>query len=422
MTNSNLSTNSQGINAQALDGLKVLDLSRVLAGPWCSQMLADLGADVIKIERPGKGDDTRGWGPPYVENEAGEPVESAYFLSTNRGKRSLAIDISAQQGQEVIRSLAQKADVIIENFKVGGLKKYSLDYESLKADNPGLIYCSITGFGQDGPYAESPGYDFMIQGLGGLMHITGQADSQPVKVGVAVADIMTGMYASVAILAALNHRQVSGEGQYIDLALLDCQVAMLANQASNYLTSGVSPGRLGNAHPNIVPYQVVQTSDGFIIIAVGNDTQFSRFCELLNLAEISTDEKFSTNKARVTNRSELVGLMQPVIQNYTSEYWLTELEKAKIPCGAINDIEQVFEHPQVIHRQLNISLPHDEAKQVDLVANPINFSKTKINYHKPPPMLGQHSAEILKEWLELDASVLEELVQSGVVSLNQIDQ
>ena len=402
-------------NPQALDGLKVLDLSRILAGPWCSQMLADLGADVIKIERPGGGDDTRGWGPPYVGNENGEPIESAYFLSTNRGKRSLAIDISQPQGQAIIRSLAEKADVMIENFKVGGLKKYGLDYEGLKGPNPGLIYCSITGFGQDGPYAESPGYDFMIQGLGGLMHITGEPDGQPVKVGVAVADIMTGMYASVAILAALNHRQITGEGQYIDLALLDCQVAMLANQASNYLTSGISPQRLGNAHPNIVPYQVFQTADGFIIVAVGNDTQFARYCQLLGLDGLSSDEKFATNKARVANRDELTALIQPKMLKYSSEYWVAELQKSKIPTGAINDIEQVFTHPQIQHRQMNINLPHDEAGHVDLVANPINFSKTKIKYDKSPPMLGQHSLEILHEWLELGADELAGLKQSGVI-------
>ncbi len=402
-------------NPQALTGLKVLDLSRILAGPWCSQMLADLGADVIKIERPGKGDDTRGWGPPYVESEQGEAIESAYFLSTNRGKRSLAIDISQAEGQAIIRSLAEKADVMIENFKVGGLKKYGLDYESLKTNNPGLVYCSITGFGQNGPYAESPGYDFMIQGLGGLMHITGEPGGQPVKVGVAVADLMTGMYASVAILAALNHRQSSGEGQFIDLALLDCQVAMLANQASNYLTSGVSPQRLGNAHPNIVPYQVLQTADGFIIVAVGNDSQFARYCQLLGLNELSTDEKFATNKARVTNRSELTALIQPKMIQNSSDYWLVELQKSKIPCGAINDISQVFDHPQIQHRQMNIKLPHDEAGQVDLVANPINFSKTKIDYNKPPPMLGQHSDEVLNDWLELGLDELASLKKSGVI-------
>ncbi len=406
---------SDNLNAKALAGLKVLDLSRILAGPWCSQMLADLGADVIKIERPGKGDDTRGWGPPYVKNEQGEPVESAYFLSTNRGKRSLAIDISRPEGQAIIRSLAEKADIMIENFKVGGLKKYGLDYESLKNKNPRLIYCSITGFGQNGPYAESPGYDFMIQGLGGLMHITGEPDGQPVKVGVAVADIMTGMYASVAILAALNHRQVSGEGQYIDLALLDCQVAMLANQASNYLTSGVSPERLGNAHPNIVPYQVLQTADGFIIVAVGNDTQFSRYCELLGLGDLSNDDQYATNQARVTNREQLTALIQPEMLKNTSDYWLTELEKSKIPCGAINDIEQVFEHEQVKHRQMNITLEHNAAEQVKLVANPINFSTTKISYEKPPPMLGQHSAQVLNDWLNVSESDYQELLQKGLV-------
>ena len=404
------------LSKEILKGVKVLDLSRVLAGPWCSQMLADLGADVIKIERPGKGDDTHGWGPPYIADRDGNAFESAYFLSTNRGKKSLAIDISSDEGQKIIRSLATKADIVIENFKVGGLKKYALDYDSLKALNPKLIYCSITGFGQDGPDAQSPGYDFMIQALGGLMHITGQPDGQPVKVGVAVADIMTGMYASVAILAALNHQQKTGEGQYIDLSLLDCQVAMLANQASNFLASGVSPQRLGNTHPNIVPYQVFQTSDGFIIIAVGNDTQFARLSELLDLQQLAMDERYSTNKARVLHRDELTGLLQNVLFTNTSDYWLTELTQKKIPCGAINDIEQVFNHRQVKHRNMKVSLPHDKAGRVDLVGNPINFSKNKIKYKLPPPMLGQHSVEILNDWLDLDRQTIEELIEQGVVT------
>lgn len=399
-----------------LKGVKILDLSRVLAGPWCSQMLADLGADIIKIERPEKGDDTRGWGPPYVEDVDGDAVESAYFLSTNRGKKSLAIDISSVAGQQIIRKLAEKADIVIENFKVGGLKKYGLDYDSLKSINQKLIYCSITGFGQDGPDAQSPGYDFMIQALGGLMHITGQPDGQPVKVGVAVADIMTGMYASVAILAALNHQQKTGEGQYIDLSLLDCQVAMLANQASNFLTSGVSPVRLGNTHPNIVPYQVFQTADGFIIIAVGNDTQFARLCELLDVQDLVGDEKYSTNKARVLHRDTLTSLLQTVLITSTSDYWLSSLTAKKIPCGAINDIEQVFNHRQVKHRNMKITLPHEKAGRVDLVANPINFSKTRIDYQLPPPMLGQHSVEILNNWLELDDKAIEELINQGIVS------
>ena len=401
---------------QVLKGIKVLDLSRVLAGPWCSQMLADLGADIIKIERPEKGDDTRGWGPPYVENKDGDTVESAYFLSTNRGKKSLAIDLGQAKGQKIIAELVQKADVVIENFKVGGLKKYGLDYESLKVKNPKLIYCSITGFGQDGPDAQSPGYDFMIQALGGLMHITGQSDGQPVKVGVAVADVMTGMYASVAILAALNHQQKTGEGQYIDLSLLDCQVAMLANQASNYLTSGVSPVRLGNTHPNIVPYQVFQTTDSFIIIAVGNDTQFERLCELLDMAHISADAKYSTNKARVLHREELTKMLQASLKTNDSEYWLAKLTDKKIPCGAINDIEQVFSHRQVKHREMKVTLPHEKAGQVDVVGNPIKFSKTKISYSLPPPMLGQHSVEILNDWLALDKQTIEALIEQGVVS------
>ena len=406
-------TNDQ---SSSLEGIKVLDLSRVLAGPWCSQMLADLGAEVIKIERPGTGDDTRAWGPPFVEDDNGEDIESAYFLSTNRGKKSLAVDISDAKGQQLLRSLAKKADVVIENFKVGGLKKYGLDYDALKNENPGLIYCSITGFGQTGPKAHSPGYDFMVQGLGGLMHITGQPESQPVKVGVAVADIMTGMYASVAILAALQHRHKTHQGQYIDLALLDCQVAMLANQASNFLTSGVSPERLGNTHPNIVPYQVFQTSDSFIIIAVGNDTQFSRLCKLLRLDALSENEKFSTNNARVRNRQALTEILEPPLRANTSEFWLHALNEVNIPCGAINDIRQVFEHPQVQHRSMKISLKHDKAGQVDLVGNPIQFSESKIKYSSPPPMLGQHSVEVLNSWLQLDETSIEQLIEWGVVS------
>lgn len=399
----------------ALSRIKVLDLSRVLAGPWCSQTLADLGADVIKIERPGMGDDTRGWGPPYVEDDQGEPVESAYFLSANRGKRSLALDISSPQGQEIVRSLAAKSDVVIENFKVGGLAKYALNYESLKHLNPAMVYCSVTGFGQDGPAADNPGYDFMIQGMGGLMHITGQPDGQPVKVGVAVADIMTGMYATVAILAALNHRHVSGEGQYIDLALLDSQVAMLANQASNYLTSGVSPVRLGNAHPNIVPYQVFPTADSFIIVAVGNDSQFARFCELVGLAGLSANEKFSSNRARVQNREELTGLVEPVLAGKSSAYWLESLENKKIPCGPINDIEQVFNHPQVQHRQMSVSLPHPSAGEVALVGSPINMSVTPVQYNSAPPMLGQHSVEVLGEWLDLEPAQVDAMLAAGVI-------
>ena len=406
---------NNGVNKSVLSGIKVLDLSRVLAGPWCSQMLADLGADIIKIERPDKGDDTRGWGPPYVQNDDGETIESAYFLSTNRGKKSLAIDISSDRGQKIIRDLARQADIVIENFKVGGLSKYKLDYESLKSENPKLIYCSITGFGQDGPDAQSPGYDFMIQALGGLMHITGQPEGQPVKVGVAVADIMTGMYASVAILAALNHQQKTGEGQYIDLSLLDCQVAMLANQASNYLTSGVSPVRLGNTHPNIVPYQVFETSDSFIIIAVGNDSQFARLCELLDLGHLSDDENYSTNQARVLHRESLTGQLQKKLIESSSEHWLAALTEKKIPCGAINDIEQVFNHRQVKHRNMKVTLPHEKAGMVNLVGNPINFSKTSINYTLAPPMLGQHSTEVLKDWLELDNQTIGDLLHQGVI-------
>ena len=388
----------------ALSGLRVLDLSRVLAGPWAGQMLADLGADVVKVERPGAGDDTRAWGPPYLRDADGRDTsEAAYFLSANRNKRSITIDFTQPAGQQQVRELVQRADVLIENFKVGGLAAYGLDYASLQALNPRLIYCSVTGFGQQGPYAKRAGYDFMIQAMGGLMSITGKADGEegagPVKVGVALTDILTGLYASNAILAALAERERSGLGQYIDLALLDVQIACLGNQALNYLTTGVPPKRLGNAHPNIVPYQDFPTADGDFILTVGNDGQFRKFCEVAGHPEWSADARFATNSARVANRAELVPLIRQVTVFRTTAEWIAALEQAGVPCGPINDLAQVFADPQVQARGTRIRMAHPLAGEVDLVANPIRLSRTPVDYRRPPPLLGEHNTEVLTDWL-----------------------
>ena len=388
----------------ALSGLRVLDLSRVLAGPWAGQMLADLGADVVKVERPGAGDDTRAWGPPYLRDGDGRDTsEAAYFLSANRNKRSITIDFTQPEGQQQVRELVQRADVLIENFKVGGLAAYGLDYASLQALNPRLIYCSVTGFGQQGPYAKRAGYDFMIQAMGGLMSITGKADGEegagPVKVGVALTDILTGLYASNAILAALAERARSGLGQHIDLALLDVQIACLGNQALNYLTTGVPPKRLGNAHPNIVPYQDFPTADGDFILTVGNDGQFRKFCEVAGHPEWSADARFATNSARVANRAELVPLIRQVTVFRTTAEWIAALEQAGVPCGPINDLAQVFADPQVQARGTRVRMAHPLAGEVDLVANPIRLSRTPVDYRRPPPLLGEHNTEVLADWL-----------------------
>ncbi len=388
----------------ALSGLRVLDLSRVLAGPWAGQMLADLGADVVKVERPGAGDDTRAWGPPYLRDADGRDTsEAAYFLSANRNKRSITIDFTQPEGQQRVRELVQRADVLIENFKVGGLAVYGLDYQSLQALNPRLIYCSVTGFGQQGPYAKRAGYDFMIQAMGGLMSITGKADGEdgagPVKVGVALTDILTGLYASNAILAALAERERSGQGQYIDLALLDVQIACLGNQALNYLTTGVPPRRLGNAHPNIVPYQDFPTADGDFILTVGNDGQFRKFCEVAGHPEWATDPRFVSNAARVANRAELIPLIRQVTVFRTTAEWIAALEQAGVPCGPINDLAQVFADPQVQARGTRIRMAHPLAGEVDLVANPIRLSRTPVDYRRPPPLLGEHNSEVFADWL-----------------------
>ncbi len=391
----------------ALHGLKVLDLSRVLAGPWAGQLLGDLGADVVKVERPGPGDDTRTWGPPWVKDETGaDSRQAAYFQCANRNKRSVAIDIATPEGQAQVRALAAQADVVLENFKVGGLAGYGLDYASLAADNPHLVYCSITGFGQTGPYAPRAGYDFLIQGMGGLMSLTGRSDAEdgagPQKVGVALVDVMTGLYATIAVLAALSHRDRTGEGQHIDMALLDVQVATLANQASNYLTSGVAPRRMGNAHPNIVPYQDFPTADGDMILAIGNDGQFARFCTAAGHSEWAADERFATNPARVANRTVLIPLLRQATVMKTTAEWISTLESLAVPCGPINRLPEVFDDPQVVARGLRIDVPHPAFGSVPLVACPIRLSATPVQYRSAPPMLGEHTAEVLAQWLGPD--------------------
>ncbi|MCP4335315.1 MAG: CoA transferase [Gammaproteobacteria bacterium] len=403
--------------AGPLQGFRVLDLSRILAGPWASQMLADLGAEVIKIERPGSGDDTRGWGPPYMPDESAEATtESAYFHGANRGKQSLCIDMGNPRGQALIRDLVKHSDVLIENFKVGGLARYGLDYDSLKTINPKLVYCSITGFGQTGPYAARAGYDFMIQAMGGMMSVTGEEDGQPMKIGVALADVLTGLYAANAIQAGLIHQRETGQGQYIDMALLDVQVATLANQAMNYLATGNNPRRLGNAHPNIVPYQAFQTADGYIILAVGNDAQFERFCDLAEVSELAADERFRKNSERVGHRETLVPQISAIMQSKTSADWLEQLNARGIPCGPINDLEQVFADPQVQHRGLQIELEHPVAGKVASVANPIRLSQTPIEYDQAPPLLGQHTDAVLQRILDLDADTITDLRKDAIIT------
>ena len=404
----------------ALSHIRVLDLSRVLAGPWAGQILADLGAEVVKVERPGTGDDTRHWGPPFLQNQQGEnTTEAAYYLAANRNKQSLTLDFTQAEGQRIVRELAAKSDILIENFKVGGLAAYGLDYASLKALNPRLIYCSITGFGQDGPYAKRAGYDFMIQGLGGLMSLTGRPEGEagagPVKVGVALTDILTGLYSTAAMLAALASREQTGKGQHIDMALLDVQVACLANQAMNYLTTGTSPRRLGNAHPNIVPYQDFPTADGDFILTVGNDGQFRKFCEVAGLTALADDPRFSTNKARVAHRAELIPLIRQATVFKTTSEWVTALEKAGVPCGPINDLQQMFADPQVLARGLRIDLPHPLAGSVPQVASPIRLSETPVQYRNAPPLLGEHTEQVLRQWLGMSAEQIAALRQAGVL-------
>lgn len=404
----------------ALSHIRVLDLSRVLAGPWAGQILGDLGAEVIKVERPGSGDDTRHWGPPYIKDaEGNDSREAAYFQSANRNKQSLTLDFTQPEGQRLVRELVAQCDVLLENFKVGGLAAYGLDYESLKAINPRLIYCSITGFGQTGPYAKRAGYDFMIQGLGGLMSLTGRPEGEegagPMKVGVALTDILTGLYATVGVLAALNKREQSGMGQHLDVALLDVQVACLANQAMNYLTTGASPQRLGNAHPNIVPYQDFPSADGNFILAVGNDGQFRKFCEVAGIANLADDPRFVTNKVRVAHRAELIPLLRQATVFKTTAQWIELLEKAGVPCGPINDLHQVFADPQVQARGLRLDLPNALGSSTPQVASPLRLSATPVAYRSAPPLLGQHTDALLQRLLGVSETQIAELREAGVI-------
>ena len=415
----------QNAAMNSLEGIRVLDLSRVLAGPWCTQTLADLGADVIKIERPGAGDDTRHWGPPFLPTADGrESHESAYYLGANRNKRSVTCDIAQPEGQALVRQLAEHCDVFIENFKVGDMARYGLDYASLKAINPRLVYCSLTGFGQSGPYAPRAGYDYIIQGMGGLMSVTGERDDLnggPQKVGVAVADLFTGMYATVGILAALRHAERTGEGQHLDMALLDTQVAMLANLGANYLVSDKAPGRMGNAHQNIVPYQVFEVApraDGgkdFIILAVGNDGQYAKFCEVAGRPDLASEPRFVKNADRVRHRAELVPVLETVMKTRAKADWLSALEAAKVPCGAINSLDEVFSDPQVQARGMVTHWQHPLRADLPLVSSPIKLEKTPVRTDRPPPMLGQHTDEVLGELLGVDAARLATLRDRQVI-------
>ncbi len=402
----------------ALNGIRVLDLSRVLAGPWCGQILADLGAEVIKIERPKVGDDTRSWGPPWMKDDSGQDTqEAAYYQSTNRNKLSVAIDIANPEGQELIKALIQDTDVVIENYKAGSLKKYGLDYESLSAINPKLVYCSITGFGQTGPRAEEPGYDFIIQGMGGLMSVTGERDDLPgggpQKVGVAFSDLATGLYSTIAIQAALLNRHVTGLGQYIDMALLDVQIATMANQGMNYLSSGKIPKRYGNAHANIVPYQVFKASDRDFIIACGNDTQFIQLCRSIGLPDLPNDARFARNADRIKHRDEIIGILQTHFLTKTADEWVDAIYAAKVPVGVINNLEQAFQEPQVIAREMLVEMNHPQRKKLKIIGSPIKLSRTPVEYKTAPPLLGEHTQAILGRVVSIEK--LAELKEKGVI-------
>jgi len=406
--------------AGPLSHIRALDLSRVLAGPWCGQNLADLGAEVIKIERPEKGDDSRAFGPPWLKDRSGRDTkESAYFASTNRGKKSVTVNLSRPEGQRIVRELARQADVLIENYKVGDLARYDLGYDDLRKLNSRLVYASVTGFGQTGPHRERPGYDFMIQGMGGVMSITGERDDLPgggpQRVGIPIADIMTGMYATIAICAALAHRERSGTGQHLDLALLDTQVGILANQGMNYLATGVPPGRIGNAHPNIVPYQPFKTRDGDVILACGNDNLFNKFCEVAGCQHLAQDARFATNSKRVENREAITSLLADIFARRTTQEWCDALEAAGVPNGPINNLKQVFEEPQVVARGMRIELEHLLAGKVPLIANPMKFSGTPIEYKAPPPALGQHTEEVLRGLLGFDDAEIARLRAKGII-------
>ena len=400
------------------EGIRILDLSRVLAGPSCAQLLGDLGADIIKVERPGVGDETRAWGPPFLRDPAGaDTTESAYYLSANRNKRSVTIEFANSEGAALVRRLLPSCDALIENFKVGGLKKYGLAYDDLKDAFPRLVYCSITGYGQTGPYAERPGYDMMAQGMGGIMSITGEADGPPVKVGVAVNDVMSGMYTAVALLAALRHRDRTGKGQAIDVGLLDVQVAWLYNQGLNYLASGEAPGRLGTAHPNSAPYQAFPTADGYIIIAANNDRQFERFCAVAKAPELLADPRFRTNPDRVRNRPALVEAVSALTRARTIDDWIESLSAAGVGCAPINTIDRVFRDPQVAHRGMRIEMTHPLAGDtpVALIGNPVKFSETPVSYRRAPPVMGEHTDDVLEELLDLEAGERADLRKRGVI-------
>ncbi len=404
----------------SLQGIRVLDLSRVLAGPWASQNLADLGAEVIKIESIVTGDDTRTWGPPFLSDRKGNSTsDAAYFLSANRGKKSVTVDIASPEGQELIHRLIKESDILIENFKVDGLAKYELDYLSVRKTNPSLIYCSITGFGQTGPYRNRAGYDFLIQAMGGLMSVTGlpgeEPGGEPMKVGVAITDILTGLYATIAILAALRHRENTGEGQHIDMALLDVQVATLANQASNYLISGETPKRLGNAHPNVVPYQTFPSADGHIVLAIGNNRQFQKFCEVIGRPEMAADGRFRTNEARLLHRQELAAILKSVIGKRSTQDWISMMETAGVPCGPINSIDEVFADPQVKAREMRIEVDHPSGGKIPLVSSPMKFSRTPVVYSHHPPLLGEHTAEVLSALLGLSEERIQTLQEKGII-------
>ena len=402
-----------------LSHLRVLDLSRVLAGPWAAQNLADLGADVIKIERPGEGDDTRKWGPPYLKDRNGNDTsETAYNISANRNKRSVTVDLSTPKGALLVRKLALKSDVLIENFRVGGAGEFGLGYDELAARNPSLIYCSITGFGQNGPYKDRGGYDLIIQAMGGLMSITGEPDSKdggPQKVGLAVSDLFTGMYASVALLAAITHQERTGEGQYIDLALLDCTTSMLSMMASNYFASGESPVRMGNAHPNVAPYGLYETSDGHLVIAVGNDQQFARLCHTLEASALTSDSRFVSNAVRLVNRTTMDATLCPTIKRWTAKDLQDALHAARVPCGAVNTIGEVFDDPHVKHRGIQTTLTHPLAETVTIAGSPIRMSRTPVTYRRPPPLLGEHTDEVLMDELGLDGNEIAELRSEAVI-------
>lgn len=401
-----------------LSGVRVFDMTRVLAGPSATQILGDLGADVIKIERPGSGDDSRGLGPPYLKDKAGhETQESAYFLSANRNKRSITINLTAPEGQELARALIAHSDVVVENFRTGNLAQYSLAYEQIKDRFPRLVYCSITGFGQSGPYAKRAGYDYLVQGMGGIMSVTGDPDGPPQKVGVGIADLMTGMYAVVAILAALRHRDATGAGQYVDMALLDTQVAWLSYVGQNYLTSGQVPRRCGNHHPNIMPYQVFGAADGLLILAVGNDAQFERFCNFCGRGEIARDPRFATNARRLKHRETITPIVADLIAAHPIRHWVEGLTKVNVPCGPINAVDQVFTDPQVMARELKIAMPHPAAggADIDLIGSPIKMSASPVSYRRPPPSLGEHTDEVLTELLGLDKAKISALRRRGVI-------